>query len=173
MSQRAWARWVSDRVGGDQHLGQRQRRQQRNEVFDLVRFLGLGDPVLADERTEVMHQRPQQVHLGLGAGLGELALRAVDREGHPGRAIRRIDDHPRVQPRMIRGGLAVPGLGHPRQRGRRGRLSFPLLPTPVLRALTSSGRTPRDLRRRRRVQRPARHPGRQRRFQFIGVQAGA
>lgn len=149
-----------DRVGGDQHIGQRQPRQQRDEMLDLVRFLGLGDPVLADERTEVVHQRPQQVHLGLGAGLGEFAFLAVDREGHPGRAMRRIDDHRRVQPRMTRSGLAVPGLVHPRQRRRRGRLSSPFRPALGRRALTGSDllATSCDPRRRRGVQRPAGHP---------------
>ena len=75
------------RVRGDNGAAQRQRFQQRPEVRDLVRLPGLGDLVLADDQPGDVGDRPQQVHLLLPAGLGELAFLAVHRHRHPGRDV--------------------------------------------------------------------------------------
>ena len=88
------------RVRGDNGAAQRQRFQQRLEVRYLVRLPGLGDLVAADHQPGDVGDRPQQVHLLLPAGLGELAFLAVHRHRHPGRDVTWFAGDRRVQPRV-------------------------------------------------------------------------
>jgi hypothetical protein len=84
------------RVGRDDHAGQGQRFQQRPEVRDLAGLAGLAGLVLADHQAGAVGDRAGQVHLGLPAGLGELALLAVDGHRRAGRDMAGVTGDGRV-----------------------------------------------------------------------------
>ena len=153
------------RVRRDNGAAQRQRFQQRLEVRDLVRLPGLGDLVLADDQPGDVGDRPQQVHLLLPAGLGELAFLAVHRHRHPGRDVTGVAGDRRVQPRVA-GCRPEPAAGPGLAQRVRG-----MWPAPPRRHVLP-GRGTRGGRPglRGRVQRRARHQPGQRRLQLIGIQ---
>jgi hypothetical protein len=86
------------RIRRDQDAGQRQRLQQRPEVADLAGLAGLGHLVLADHQPGDMGDGAEQVHLLLPAGLGELALLAIDRDRRAGGHVAGVTGDGGVQP---------------------------------------------------------------------------
>ena len=155
------------RVGRDDGPVQRQRGQQRLEVADLVRLPGLGDLVLADHDAGDVGDRGEQVHLLLPAGLGALALLAVDRDALARGNVPGIPAGGGVQPGVlrVRPEPAVLPLLPEGFRGRR----LPLLPLLLLLALLL--RAVRGIRGRdRRIQRRVRQRPGQRGLELVRVQ---
>jgi len=152
------------RVRRDDGPGQRQRAQQGLEVADLIRLPGLGDLVLADHDAGGMGDRGEQVHLLLPAGLGALALLAVDGDALARGNVPGIPAYGGVEPGVLRvrpEPAVLPFLPE----GSRGR-RLPLLLLLALLLRPARGVRGRD----RRVQRRVRQRPGQRGLELVRIQ---
>ena len=150
-------------VAGDDGPGDRQRREQRLEVADLVGLPGFRDPVLADHDPGHVGDGGEQVHLLVLAGLRALALLPVDGDSLARGNVPGIAAGCGFQPRVLRVRPEPAVLPLLPERLRARRLPLPLLPLflllmPLFRAVRGIRGRDRGIQREHRPRPPTARP---------------